>query len=231
MTIPQGFWPQWPQLFQVIDFFFSNMTSAAPPRPDLTAKKSPRRQPGWLSKKNFLGIFDVADCQHTLKLRNKWNASDQFTIEIGADCTTSTCTPWAGVKLLLDKDEPDGWAMEVNTDWALLQSPAVDLCPFTDSFSLPVNARIGTNFYDDNSPHIEIGIKNKAVIITMLVCSLILQKPAALHVKRKEIGGFDFSVPVSKMMASSVEVDASVRRKGWRLLVSFSNMSPVLRLH
>ena len=57
---------------------------------------SPRKTPkaGVFSRKNFLGVFDLSDCRHSIKLRNKWKASDQLNIEIGANCTRQECRPW-----------------------------------------------------------------------------------------------------------------------------------------
>jgi len=142
-----------------------------------------------------------------------------------------------GVCLLLDPEKADdGWAMEVNTDMAILQFPTKDISPFPSRFSLPVNARIGTNFYEDNSPHVEIGVKNKTVILGLLACSLALQKPMAIHVKRKEVGGYECSVPCNIMgrgkdgvFQQKVELDGSLRRQGWRLLVKLDEVSPVCR--
>lgn len=139
----------------------------------------------------------------------------------------------------IDAEKPDGWALEYNTDWAVIQTPTVELIPFTSKLSLPVNARIGTDFYNNNQPHIEVGIKNKYVVIGILAASLALKKPMKIHVKRKEVGGFDWSIPFGKeepngsksyTAEQKLEIDGSIRREGPRILVDLAQLNPVLRL-
>lgn len=139
-----------------------------------------------------------------------------------------------------DAEKPEGWALEYNTDWAVIQTPTVELIPFTSKVSLPVNARIGTDFYNNNQPHVEVGIKNKYVVIGILAASLALKKPLKIHVKRKEVGGFDWSIPLagkeeqngnrSYKAEQKVEIDGSIRREGPRILVDLAQLNPVLRL-
>lgn len=126
--------------------------------------------------------------------------------------------------------------MEINPDWALLRTPTVDLLPFTKKVSLPVNARIGTDFYNDNKRHFEIGIKNKYVMAGILIVSLATKTPPKLNVRRKEIGGLEFSIPVGSSgedkrtaVNQSVEVDGSLHRQGSRLLLDIFQLNGVLR--
>lgn len=218
--------------------------------------------------KSFFSKYSPIVCQlpdfrdsrrHALcKWRHTWDASDQFSMQIGADCVQNSnikdsLRPWIGVKLLQDPEKPDdGWAVEVSTDMAVLQCPTVDIAkPFrrlsrrifcrkdkrTDedasnstenACTIPVNARIGTDFFNDNAPHIEIGVKNKAVICGMLACSLALQKPMAIHVKRKEVsfGSYGGS---GTQIRPAMEVDGRLRRRGWQILIQIDDLIPVLR--
>lgn len=97
--------------------------------------------------------------------------------------------------------------------------------------TVPVNARIGTDFFHGNAPHIEIGIKNTSVIFGMLMCSLALQKPMAIHVKRKEIGlgSYQVSCCPGGSLKPGVEVDGRLKRQGWQLLVDLDDFIPVFR--
>lgn len=157
--------------------------------------------------------------------------------------------PWVGVRLLQDPQRPDdGWAVEVNTDFAVVQCPTVDLVkPFRSLshrlfnkderssekklFEIPVNLKLGTDFFNDNAPHIEIGVKNKAVIFGMLICSLALQKPMAIHVKRKEVGlgSYDISCCPGTFFSPGVEIDGQLKRQGWQIMIQLDDLVPVLR--
>lgn len=187
------------------------------------------------------------------KWRHTWDASDQFSMQLGADCVQSSTIkdflkPWAGVKLLQDPGRPDdGWAIEVNTDMAVLQCPTVDLIkpfrslarrvsnssstPSENAWTVPVNARIGTDFFNDNAPHIEIGVKNKTVICGMLVCSLALQKPMAIHVKRKEVGlgSYEVSCCPGTRLSPAMEIDGQLKRRGWQIVIQLDDLVPVMR--
>lgn len=139
----------------------------------------------------------------------------------------------------MNADKPESWALEFNTDWVILNSPFVDVFGFTDRLSLPINARVGTDFYNDNKPHIEIGVKNKFVVIGMLVGCLVTKKPAKISIKRKEVGGFDFSVPLTGdkndisdpvKMNQRFELDGSIRREGARILCDLAEINAIFRL-
>jgi len=175
-------------------------------------------------------------------------------MQVGMDFTTlrGCIKPWIGARLLQDPEKPDdGWAVEVNTDMAVVQCPTVDLVkPFRrlwtrsseseevkmenskKGFEIPVNARIGTDFFQDTAaPHIEIGVKNTAVICGMLVCSLALQKPMSIHVKRKEVGlgSYDVTCCAGTVLSPAMEIDGQLKRRGWQIMVQLDDLVPVIR--
>lgn len=185
-----------------------------------------------------MGFINVSNSLHFLKLRHNWRASDQFRIELGLDyCVNNNTTkPWAGVSLLFDAEKSNGWAVEANTDWAVLCTPRIDIIPFTDKISLPVDARIGRDWYEGGSPHIEVGIHNAVVALALGIIALASKHP--IHLKRKEMGGFYASMPmkfrngaeVPHTLQQRAEIDASLRRDDRGLQLDLHQLNAVLRL-
>ena len=136
----------------------------------------------------------------------------------------------------VDGEKPDGWAVEVNTDWAVLCTPKVDLIPFTDRVSLPVDLRLGRDFYNNDAPHVEVGLHNSKVALGLLVVALVTKHP--IHVKRKEAGGFSASMPVKfgdgnkvpHHLQTKAEVDATLERNDNGLKLTFHQLNALLRL-
>ena len=62
--------------------------------------------------------------------------------------------------------------MEVNTDWAVLCTPTFNLLAFTKRLCLPVDARLGENFYNGGGPHVELGLHSPWVAAGVLAASL-----------------------------------------------------------
>lgn len=133
-------------------------------------------------------------------------------------------------------DNKDSWAVEVNTDWALLCTPTVELLPFTDRLSLPVNLRVGKDFYNEGRPHVEVGIENPVIALTLVLASLAAKAP--ISIKRKEAGGLAVAVPLTFKNGRTVphegqaraEVDATVQRRGRGLHLDFHQLNAVLRM-
>ena len=208
----------------------STPTIVAPPRPD-------KRQSA-MSKDRFLGFINLAHASHFLKLRHSWKASDQLRIEFGLNYNISSnqTTPWTGVRLDL-ADRLEGWAVEANTDMAVVCTPQIDLIPFTDKLSLPIDARLGRDWFNGGQPHIEVGIHNAGVAACLVAVSLATNQP--VHLKRKETGGFSVSLPirfkdgseVAHTAAARAEIDASLqRREGRGLELEIHQLNAVLRL-
>ncbi len=137
----------------------------------------------------------------------------------------------------LDDCANGGWAVEVNTDWAVVQTPRVDLLGFTDAASLPVDLRLGTDFYAGDAPHVEIGIHNGKVTLALLAVSLATGAP--IRIKRKEVGGWAVGVPVrfkgaaapvDHTLNTKAEVDATLQRQGRGVKLAFHQLNALLRL-
>lgn len=207
------------------------MSIAAPPRP--AAERA-----GPFSRSKFLGFIDISRATHFLKLRQDWKASDKFKIELGADfdVTNNFTRPWAGIRLQLHGDGSAGWAVEVNTDWCVVCTPKVDLIPFTDRLSLPVDLRVGKDFYNNDSLHLEAGIHNTKASLLLLGLALASRKP--IHIKRKEVGVFSFGLPMRLKNGKTIpytaqpgmELDTTLERKDGGLRLDFHQLNAVIRL-
>lgn len=210
----------------------SASTISAPPRPD---RKT------WLSRGRFPGFIDASNAFHHLKLRHNWKASDQLRIEFGLDycINTNASKPWAGISMLLDGSDPEGWAAVVNSDLAVVCTPKLDLIPFTDRISLPVSARVGRDWFTDRvhgAPHMDLSIHNPFVAAVLAVVALAAKKP--IHLERKEVGGLCLSVPITfkdgrqvpHSLQSRAEVDASLQAHGRGLTLNLHQLNAVLRL-
>ena len=130
----------------------------------------------------------------------------------------------------------DSWAVEINSDWAVLCTPKVELLPFTDKFSLPVDLRIGKDFFNGDKPHVEVGLHNGKVAMALLVLSLVKKLP--ISVKRKEVGGFSVGVPIKfrdgqqvpHTLLGNTQIDATLNRTDHGLKLQFQQLSALLRL-
>lgn len=184
-----------------------------------------------------LGFINFSGARNQLKLRQNWKVSDRLRVEYGLDVNSNLTVhqPWAGVLLKLD-DKEDSWAVDINTDWAHVITPTVDLIPFTNKFSLPVSATLGKNFFTDDAPHFEVGIHNTAVALALLAVSLAAGQK--LNLQRKELALFSVGFPVKyrnglsvpSSLQENVEVDACLGRRGWGLGLDITGLNAVLRL-
>lgn len=215
------------------------MASTTPPPP---ISREQHRSSSFFSSKSLLGFIDVSRAVHTLKLRHNWRASNQLRIEIGSDYNIKEnhAKPWAGCRLKLSddgKDTTEGWAIECNTDVAYVQTPQVDILPFTERMSIPIDLKIGKAFYNDNQPLLEVGLHNGKVAALLLVAALVKKQP--LRLQRKEIGGFSVSVPfklkgdmksIPYTLQQRVEIDATLTRDDAGFRLEFDQLNPVLRM-
>jgi hypothetical protein len=210
------------------------MSVAAPPRP-LTSE---RERLSGTGKKRFLGFLNIADSSHFLKLRQCWKASEKLRIEYGVDfnVTQNTTAPWAGVQFQMSGQGPSGWALEMNTDWCVLCTPRVDLLAFTERMSVPVDMKVGKDYYNSDALHLEVGVHNVKVSLALLVLALASKKP--IHVKRKEVGVYSFGMPLRLKNGQSIpytaaqrlEVDGTLQRQGFGISVDIHQLNAMLRL-
>lgn len=212
------------------------MAAVAPPPPMERQSKPSSSAKGPLQR-----LFDFSNARHALKLRQSFKASDKLRIEIGMniDMKTKEPSPWAGARMLLDGTKEESWAIEVNTDRALLCTPRVDLASFTDRFDLPIDARVGRDFLKDGTskPHFEFGLHNPYAAGALLVVALVAQLP--VHIRRRETGGLAFDMPIKVGEDKTVphtgqaraEIDATIDRKeGFDIQVKVRELNAVLRL-
>jgi hypothetical protein len=179
------------------------MAPVAPPRP------AAERAPGPLSRANFLGFVDLSRAAHWLKLRQSIRASDRLRLELGLDCepAAGAARPWAGLHLQLTAD-PASWALECNSDWTVLATPAVDCLGWTRGrAALKVDGKFGTDHYLGGAPHVEVGVQNPYVALALLAASLAARAP--IHVRRREAGGLAFAAPLRFKGAGEVAMVSS----------------------
>lgn len=211
------------------------MSVAAPPRPVSTSE---RERLSGNRKKNILGFLNVADSSHFLKLRQCWKASERLRIEYGVDfnVTRNTTAPWAGVQFQMSGQGSSGWGLEINTDWCVLCTPRIDLLPFTERMSIPVDVKVGKDYYNGDALHLEVGVHNVKASLALLVLALASKKP--IHVKRKEVGVYSFGMPLRLKNGESIpytaeqrlEIDGTMQRKGFGISVDVHQLNAILRL-
>lgn len=135
--------------------------------------------------------------------------------------------------LQLDASDPGKGGVEVTPEW-VVYTRSLHVGADSGLYSVPLHLKAGLTY--DGTPHVEVGISNAALTLSIAALLLALGKPVSIT--RKEVGGLSLALPVRFKDGRTVdhtlrplaELDGQLARQGRGVALSFSQVNAVLRL-